>query len=142
MIAAALTRVVSTALPARQLATYAAVGVVITLLDFALFVLLVQTGGGYAPAKAASACLGMVAGYALNERLTFQAGRRVVGLLRYGLVACAGLALNLALLGVLVEGAALAPVPAQAVAIPVVAVATFVANRRWTFRSGRAAPAR
>ena len=120
---------------ARQFVKYLVVGGSNTAVDFAVYALIVLLGGWYVAAKIVAACAGMINGYIHNGRWTFRAGRfRVQTLARYGVVALGGLALNLALLVLLVEDLHVHKILGQAIAIPFVAGLTFVANRRWTFR--------
>ena len=118
----------------RHAAKYAIVGVANVTIDFVLYGLLVWLGVWYGAAKSLSLIVATLNGYTFNRVWTFRAGRyRHSTLARYVGVQGIGLALNLALLGLLVEVLGLGPVIAQLIAIPVVCTFTFLANRLWTF---------
>ena len=82
--------------------------------------------------------------FALNRHWTFSsqgakddhAGFQAA---RFFTVSLAGLAVNLVVLSLLVDGAGLSELPAQAIAVAVATPVNFVGNKLWTF--GRAARA-
>ena len=116
-----------------QILRYCAVGVINTLVSLALDALLLAAG---TPLLVASACAfgaGAATGYALNRRWTFGAGGSATAGGVYAVVGLCGLALDSALVHVL-HAAALSPLPAFVVALPIVTLATFAGNRRFTFR--------
>jgi putative flippase GtrA len=118
----------------RHAVKYAVVGIANVTIDFVLYGLLVWLGIGYVAAKACSLVIATLNGYTFNRLWTFRAGRhRHSTLSRYVAVQALGLALNLALLAVMVELVGFGPVIAQLIAIPVVCSFTFLANRLWTF---------
>jgi putative flippase GtrA len=115
-----------------QIARYCAVGVVNTLVSLALDALLLALG---VPLLVASACAfsaGAATGYALNRRWTFGARPSATAGGVYAVVTLCGLGLDTALVHVL-HGAGLVPLAAFVVALPIVTLATFAANRRFTF---------
>jgi putative flippase GtrA len=118
-----------------QLARYCAVGVANTLLSLAVDALLLAAGAPVLAAAASAFLAGACSGYALNRRFTFAARGSLGAGTVYGAVTLAGLGLDTALVHLL-HGAGLAPLGAYAVALPLVTLATFAANRRLAF--GRA----
>ena len=116
-----------------QIARYCAVGVVNTLVSLALDALLLAAGTPLLVASACAFSAGAATGYALNRRWTFGARASATAGGIYVLVTLCGLALDTALVHVL-HGVGLAPLAAFIVALPVVTLATFGANRRLTFR--------
>jgi putative flippase GtrA len=116
-----------------QIVRYCAVGVVNTLVSLALDALLLTAG---APLLVASACAfgaGATTGYALNRRWTFGARASAAAGGVYAVVSLCGLGLDTALVHLL-HGAGLSPLVAFVVALAIVTLATFAANRRLTFR--------
>ena len=134
-------RVAVSAPPARphvvvQFVKFGIVGVSNTLLTFAVYtVLLKGFDVWYLAASAIGFIVGATNGFLLNRRWTF---REHVGdaltPVRWAVVQSTGLAINIGLLYVLVHEAGLDELLAQALAICVVTVTTFSANRAWTFR--------
>jgi len=111
---------------AEQLGRFAVVGVANTLVSLAIFSGLTAGGAPAALAAAAAFAVGAVNGYVLNARWTFSCrGSK----LRYLAVQLGGLAATTALAG-------LAGAAGYLAALPAVTLATFAANRRWTFRAG------
>ena len=118
----------------RRVVKYGLVGVLNVTIDFVLYALLVSFGVWYVAAKTASLAVATLNGYTFNRRWTFRAGpHRHAMLVRYFTVQACCLAVNLALLALLVEVVGLEEVPAQAVAVPFVAGLSFLSNRFWTF---------
>ncbi len=120
-----------------QFIKFGIVGVSNTLLTFAVYTLLLKGFGvWYLAASAIGFVVGAVNGFLWNRRWTF---REHVGdaftPVRWGIVQGCGLALNEGLLYLLVHGAGLDKLLAQACSIAVVTVLTFLANRAWTFRT-------
>jgi putative flippase GtrA len=115
---------------------FGTVGVANTLLTFAVFTVLVKGFGvWYVAASAIGFLVGTVNSFLLNRRWTFRGhvGDALTPV-RWFVVQGCGLALNLALIYLLVDGAGLDKLLGQAFAIGVVTVLTFLANRAWTFR--------
>lgn len=118
----------------RQFGRFCLVGASNTALSFVVYAVAVSAGAPYLAASCAAFALGALNGYSLNRAWTFRAGSFTLpGLGRYGLVQAGGLAVNLGLLALLVEGLHLWDIPAQALVLPAVSVLTFGANRRWVF---------
>lgn len=121
---------------AAQFVKFGVVGVSNTLLTFVVYTLLLKVFGvWYLAASAIGFVVGATNGYLWNRRWTF---REHVGdaltPVRWFVVQGCGLALNLALVYVFVDDAALDKLVGQACATVVVTVLTFFANRAWTFR--------
>jgi len=129
----------------KQFLRFALVGVSNTIITLAVYTLLVQAFGvWYLLASAIGFVAGAVNGYLLNRSWTFR-GHRGDALtpVRWGVVQTCGLALDEALLYLWVHVVGLDKLLAQALAIGIVVVVTFAANRTWTFRmrAGEQAPA-
>jgi putative flippase GtrA len=119
-----------------QFVKFGVVGVSNTLLTFAVYTLLLKAFGvWYLAASAIGFVLGAINGFLLNRRWTFSGhvGDSLTPV-RWGVVQGCGLALNEALLYVLVHHASLDKLLAQACATVAVTVSTFFVNRAWTFR--------
>lgn len=119
-----------------QFVKFGIVGVSNTLLFFAVYTLLLKLGVWYLAASGIGFIVGAVNGFLLNRRWTF-AGHVGDALtpVRWTVVQGFGLLLNLALVATCVEVLGLDKLVGQAIAIMVVVVVTFVANRAWTFRT-------
>jgi len=117
-----------------QFLRYAGAGAVGTLAQYALLVILVQAQwAGAVVASTLGAIAGALVNYALNHRFTFASGRtHAQALPRFAAVAAAGIALNAAVVALLVH-ADVHYLAAQVVATGVVLVAGYLANRAWTF---------
>jgi putative flippase GtrA len=112
------------------------VGISNTLITLVVYTLLLKVFGvWYLAASAIGFVAGAVNGFLLNRRWTF---RGHVGdaftPVRWGIVQGCGLALNEALLYLLVDDVRLDKLLAQVCATAIVTVLTFFANRAWTFR--------
>lgn len=116
-----------------QLVRFALVGVSNTVLSYAVYAALVTLAVPYVLAGAVAFAAGAVNGYRLNRRWTFgrcdSAGLRV----RYVLVQACGLLATSLLLRLFVERAQLGRIGSYGLAIPLVTLATFAANRWWAF---------
>jgi len=113
------------------------VGVSNTLLFFAIYtVLLKGFGVWYIAASAIGYVVGAVNGFLLNRRWTFKehVGDALTPV-RWTIVQGCGLALNLGLVYLFVDGVSLDKLIGQACATAIVTVLTFLANRAWTFRT-------
>jgi putative flippase GtrA len=118
----------------RHAVKYAIVGVTNVTIDFVLYAVLVWAGVWYPLAKTLSLVVATANGYTLNRLWTFRAGRHHNTMLtKYFTVQAVCLTANLVLLVALVEGAGLDKVLAQAMVLPVIALASFTAQRLWTF---------
>ncbi|MGJ0451756.1 MAG: GtrA family protein [Methylocystis sp.] len=120
---------------ARQLATYASVGVGATLAHYAILIALVE-GAGWRPVPA-TLCgyvVGGVVAYLLNRRHTFASDRpHSEATWRFALVAFAGFCVTYALMSLFVDRWAAPYLPAQMVTTVLAMFVTFALNRRWTF---------
>lgn len=119
----------------RQFLRYAAAGAVGTAVQYAILVGLVESLGIDA---VAASTLGAVAGalvnYGLNHRYTFGSGAsHLRALPRFAATALAGIALNAAVVALLVSAAHVNYLAAQVAATAAVLAFTFLGNRRWTF---------
>lgn len=120
-----------------QFVKFGIVGVSNTLLFLAVYTLLLKGFGvWYLAASAIGFIVGAVNGFLLNRRWTFSGhiGDSLTPV-RWGVVQSCGLLLNLGLVALCVSGLGMDELVGQAVAIVVVVVVTFVANRAWTFRT-------
>lgn len=120
-----------------QFVKFGIVGVSNTLLFLAVYTLLVEAlGVWYLAASAIGFVVGAVNGFLLNRRWTFRGhvGDALTPV-RWGVVQSGGLLLNLGLVALCVSGLGMDELVGQAIAIAVVVVVTFVANRAWTFRA-------
>jgi putative flippase GtrA len=118
----------------RHAVKYGIVGVINVTLDFVLYAVLVFAGVWYPLAKTTSLVVDTANGYTLNRLWTFRAGshRRIL-LTKYVTVQALCLAGNIALLVLLIEFAGLDKIVAQGIAIPIIALSSFMAQRLWTF---------
>ena len=119
-----------------QFLRFALVGVSNTLLTLAVYTLLVRgLAVWYLLASAIGFVVGAVNGYLLNRRFTFPEHRAdALTPLRWTIVQGCGLGLDEALLFAFVDGLRLDKLLAQVLAIGIVVLLTFAANRTWTFR--------
>lgn len=120
----------------RQFNRFILVGVSNTLLSFVSYTILIGVDIVYWAAGAIAFMIGAVNGYLLNRRWTFACPDSSRARLKYLVVQLAGLGATTALLWFFVSDAGISRIAAFAVTIPAVTVATFLANRSWTFRGG------
>ena len=119
-----------------QFVKFGIVGISNTLITFAVYTLLLKVFGvWYLAASAIGFIAGAVNGFLLNRRWTFRGhvGDALTPV-RWFVVQGCGLALNEGLLYLYVDELGLDKLLGQALAIAVVTVLTFFANRAWTFR--------
>jgi putative flippase GtrA len=116
----------------RQFVRFLVVGVANTLITFVVYRLLLAVDVWYLVAAPVAWGVGALNGYVFNSRWTFAARDTTRARLLYVLVTAAGAGASSLLVWVFV-GAGLGKVEAFIVAIPLVTVSTFVANRIWTF---------
>jgi putative flippase GtrA len=119
-----------------QFVKFAIVGVSNTLLFFGTYTLLYKVlGVYYLVASAIGFTVGAVNGFLLNRAWTFQGhvGDALTPV-RWTIVQGCGLGLNELLLYLCASALGLDKLLAQALAIAIVVVLTFFANRAWTFR--------
>ena len=127
------------ALETRRMVKYAMVGVLNVAIDFTLYALLVTIGVWYPLAKTMSLVVATANGYTINRMWTFRAGPyRHITLAKYASVQAVALAANVTVLALLVEIAGLDEIVAQAIALPFIAVLSFLGQRLWTFRDALA----
>jgi putative flippase GtrA len=117
----------------RQFGRFALVGVSNTVVSFVAYAVLIRLGVFYAAAGALAFALGAANGYVLNRRWTFVARDSMRARLRYVLVQAAGLGATVVLLWLFVSYAGIGRLAAYPITIPTVTLATFFANRGWTF---------
>jgi putative flippase GtrA len=113
--------------------TVGAAGYVVNLAVYAACVHAAHTD--YRIAAIIAFCVALSTTFALNRRYTFEATGGPVHheAARYLVVSIAGFGVNLLALQLLVDTAAMAKVPAQAIAIVLAAPVNFAGQRFWTF---------
>jgi putative flippase GtrA len=119
-----------------QFVKFGIVGISNTLLNFAVYTLLLKVFDvWYLAAAAIGFGVGAVNGFLLNRRWTFDGhvGDAFTPV-RWAIVQSCGLALNEVLLFLWVGVVGVDKLVGQALAIVVVTTVTFLANRAWTFR--------
>jgi len=125
-----------------QLFQFGVVGGSGYIVNLIVFALLTQAADVHHTLAAIGAfCVAVTNNFALNRLWTFSsqgarddhAGFQAA---RFFTVSLAGLAVNLVVLSLLVDGAGLSELPAQAIAVAVATPVNFVGNKLWTF--GRA----
>jgi putative flippase GtrA len=117
---------------ARQFGRFACVGASNTVVSYAVYAVLIAVGVPYLAAGVAAFAAGAVNGYRLNRRWTFGSADTVVRRVRYVVVQAASLGTTIALLW-LVVSVGVHSLVGYALTIPAVTVASFLANRVWTF---------
>jgi putative flippase GtrA len=118
-----------------QLARYGVVGIANSLIGFAIYVVAVKLGVQYLLASALAYAIGGINGYVLNRRWTFAATAisHASSATRYAAVQIGALVGNLVLLYILVHLLGVETIVGQAIVVVVVFLATFAANRIWSF---------
>lgn len=118
----------------KQIGRFLVAGGTAVTIDFATFILLRWLGAPLILANATAFTFAFLIGFIINRHWTFNAsggqGRRQI--VRYGIVALAGLLLNTAVLTSLVAVGAV-EIPAKAVATIASATLNYVFSRRWVF---------
>lgn len=119
----------------RRIASFLIVGAFATALQFAIMVVLVREFGAKPVAASAMGfVISALANYQLNRMFTFRSrARHGTALTRFAIVSGIGLALNAAVMFLLVEALHLHYVLAQAFATFVVIIWNYVLSKRWTF---------
>jgi len=130
-------RVVHPHHPSRQFLRYVLAGLVNTTLSFGVYRGLLEIGTPYAVAAPLAFAVGSVNGYILNRRWTFAARDTARARLAYVVVQAAGAGMTSLLVFLFVHAGGTGRVWAYLAAIPPVTVATFLANRFWTFSAPR-----
>jgi putative flippase GtrA len=111
-----------------------AAGFVVNLAVYALFVH--SIGVDYHMAAVVAWLVAVLNNFVLNRHWTFEArdGRASFQAARFVLVSLVAFGCSLLLLTLLVEGAGLAKVPAQALAVAASTPLNFLGNKLWSFR--------
>lgn len=120
-----------------QLVRFALVGGVGFLVNLAVYALAVHpVGMDFRIASVVAWLVAVLNNFVLNRHWTFDArgGRAHAQAVRFFLVSLLAEAFSLALLTLLVEGAGLAKVPAQALAVAASMPLNFLGNKLWSFR--------
>ena len=130
--------------PFAQFCRYGTVGAVNTAVSLASYAALVAVGVPYVVASGAGFVLGAATGYLGNRTWTFAADTTShrSAAPRYLLAMLLGLATDLVLIALLVDGLTLRKLPAQLVVTPAVAVQGYLLSRNWAFAAGASRPAR
>jgi putative flippase GtrA len=118
----------------RQLIKYGLVGVTNTLTFYVVYAICVHFGMWYLAASALGFAVGATNSYLLNRNWTFRARtRHSTTVARYVVVQVTGLLSNLGIIYLMVDGFGLDKLVGQAIAIVIVVLGMFFANRHWTF---------
>lgn len=117
----------------RQFVRYLVVGVANTALSFLVYRLLLIIGMPYVVAAPVAFMAGAVNGYVFNRRWTYAASDSTRARALYFVFAALGAAVTSGLVLLVVRTAGVGKGEAYLVAVPPVTVATFLANRVWTF---------
>jgi putative flippase GtrA len=119
--------------PSRQFVRYVTAGLLNTTLSFGVYRALLEIGTPYVLAAPLAFAVGSVNGYIINRRWTFAAVDTTRARIMYVLVQATGAAATSGLVLLFVREAGVGRIWAYLAAIPPVTVATFTANRFWTF---------
>jgi putative flippase GtrA len=120
-----------------QLVRFGFVGGVGFLVNLGVYTLLVHyAGADYRAASVGAWLVAVLNNFVLNRHWTFDAsgGRAHSQAVRFLVVSLLAEAFSLALLTLLVEGAGIGKVPAQAVAVATSMPLNFLGNKLWSFR--------
>jgi putative flippase GtrA len=120
-----------------QLVRFGCVGGVGFLVNLAVYTLLVHSAGvDFRAASVAAWLVAVLNNFVLNRHWTFDAGdgRAHYQAVRFFVVSLAAEVFSLVLLTLLVEGAGVAKVPAQALAVATSMPLNFLGNKLWSFR--------
>jgi putative flippase GtrA len=121
---------------AKRVVKFAIVGVCNTLVALVSYAVFLALGVPYATAGALGWVLGVLNGYTWHRIWTFDGAEHRMSLLaRYSAVGSIGLGLNTGLLALLISVVGIDELPAEFLALPVVALTTFLINRYWVFRT-------
>ncbi len=129
-------KLVLSAREVRRFAVFGIVGTLNTVICYALFALLVEVcAWHYHLALTVDYAFGIVVGFLLHRTSTFADRRHLrQAFSKYTLTLVATFLANLALLDALVRGRLAEPLLAQAVAMTIVALASYGVQTRWVFR--------
>jgi putative flippase GtrA len=119
-----------------EAARFGVVGVTQNGLNIACFWVATELGAHYRPAAVLAGVLAFLFGFSLNRIWTFEGQTMPVGHqgMRYLCAFAGALGVGLLVLTALVELAGVEPVPAQVIAVFLVAPASFLVQRTWVFR--------
>lgn len=119
-----------------RFATYAAIGAVGTLAQYAVLIGVVDLRvAGPVTGSTAGAVVGAVVNYLLNRRITFKSNaRHAVALPKFATTAVAGMLINALVMAALTGPAHVHYLVAQLIATGVVLMLTFSVNSVWTFK--------
>jgi putative flippase GtrA len=120
-----------------QLVRFGCVGGVGFLVNLAVYTRLVHSAGvDFRAASVAAWLVAVLNNFVLNRHWTFDAGdgRAHYQAVRFFVVSLAAEVFSLVLLTLLVEGAGVAKVPAQALAVATSMPLNFLGNKLWSFR--------
>jgi dolichol-phosphate mannosyltransferase len=121
-----------------QLVRFGAVGASGYVVNLAVFALAVHgIGLNYLVAAVLAFLVALTNNFVWNRHWTFdaRAGHAGFQAFRFFVVSLSAFALNLVVLYLLVEGAGLGKVPAQAIAIVLATPVSFIGNKLWSFRA-------
>jgi len=121
-----------------QLVRFGAVGGIGFVVNLVVYTLCVHAAGvDYHLAAVAAWLVAVVNNFVLNRHWTFDAGdgRAHFQALRFVTVSLVALGFSLLLLMLLVDGAGMAKVPAQALAVSASMPLNFIGNKLWSFRA-------
>ena len=121
-----------------ELIRFGAVGASGYVVNLVVFTLLVHAAGvDYIVAAVVAFVVALVNNFVWNRLWTFRAhdGHAGFQAARFVVVSLAAFAFNLAVLYTLVEGAGMAKVPAQALAIAAATPLNFIGNKLWSFKT-------
>jgi putative flippase GtrA len=123
----------------QQLGKFCAVGALGYLINLAVYDVLLHAGLHYLLAATCSFLVAVTSNYTWNRLWTFREHRGHVGVqgMRFLVVSLGALGANLVVLEVLVDGAGVDKLVAQAIAIVLVTPLNFVGNKLWSFRRAR-----
>jgi putative flippase GtrA len=122
-----------------QLLKFGSVGGTGYVVNLIVFVLLAEVLGIHHLIAAVGAfCVAVTNNFLLNRHWTFAAGAGSTGFQapRFFAISIGSLLINLVALEVLVSGAGLDPLPAQALAVAIAMPFNFIGNKLWTFNWG------
>jgi putative flippase GtrA len=117
---------------------FVVVGAVNTLLSWSVYAALEHVGVPYLLASGLAFAVGALNSYVLNRRWTFRSrGRPAPEAVRFFVIQCVGLGIDVGLLYTLTEDAGIHHLIAQGLVFPVASAVTFGLSRQWAFAAGR-----
>ena len=121
-----------------QLVRFGLVGGVGFIVNLIVFTLLVHAGGvDYRLANVAAWLVAVINNFVLNRHWTFDAGggRAHAQAIRFFIVSLVAEIFSLLLVTLFVEGAGIAKIPSQALAVALSMPLNFLGNKMWSFRA-------